>query len=1150
MEGALLVYLIVALIVLVAALIAFGLAALLHLHGIAYLAFVVVVVLIGIGVAAAILILHRRSRKQAEIENEAPGEGAAEIGVMIDDANRRLRGSQKRVQSLDALPLVYVLGDAGSAKTSVVAQSGLDPELLAGNAAPGAEQTPTSLLNLWFARVAALVEIGPNLQAAKGLFQHLIVRTRPSAYRAAFGTGAAPRSVIVCTSAEQLLAGDGGQTALNSARATCSLLREISRILGTSVPVYVLVTKLDRVPSFAEYVRNLSEAEAKQALGGTLRRSAAPVGTYSEQTAQTVARLLDALTFNLASFRIEALNRESESAGAAGVYEFPREFGKLRKNLNAYLVELCKPGHLNANPYLRGVYFTGVRARVVEQVVRPGVTAPSAPIDTAATQVFRTPIAPEVQSAPGVVTSRRVPEWTFLARFFPEIVLGDKQAFSASTETTPARLFRRILYGSLAFFFALYSLLLIVSYSNNAALERRIADASRAIPAAGAGAVVTPGLSDLRALDDLRQVITELDGYQKDGAPLSYRFGLYRGDDLANRARTIYFDRFRPMLLNPAQANILDGLRGLPDSPGASSDYGLYAAAYNPLKAYLITTGNPEKSQAAFLVPILMRAWMGNRQPGADEQALARTQFEYYAAELLRKPPYSISPDAMIVERARAYLSHFLAVTRIYQGMLNEADKSNPAIDFIKQFADSAKAVIDRYVVRGAFTKSGYAFMQDAIRHPERYVQGEAWVLGAQSAEATASADLIGQISAQYSTDFLNEWMTFLNSASVVSCGSIKEAPDRLGQLGGASSPLLALIYTISSNTAVADDRVNTAFQPSHVLVDPNVTDRFLGPGNKDYIDSLLRISEQLTLVAQNPSASTDPAAFASVLQAAASAGTAAKQAADGFKVLGVDPKLRTDGKFLDLMQAPIQCVMHLAPSPGAAANGGGAKICDALRPVNTKFPFAAGAPAPANLSDVDAALTPDSGTLWAIYEATLKPYVVQQGSQYAQAPASPQRVNPRFTQFLTRAGHLSSELYPSGRKPASFSFSLRMLPGSGYSSATWVVDGQRVSAGQSGSFTWNGASAQRASLEVDSRELLSYQGTWAVFQLARTGTRISKSANGYRIEYPIDTSTTIAGHKVGAGGSSTVVFEISGPGADLLAGGATDLSCTSEVVK
>ena len=61
------------------------------------------------------------------------------------------------------------------------------------------------------------------------------------------------------------------------------------------------------------------------------------------------------------------LDRENDPANVTGVYEFPREFGKLRKNLNQYLVELCKPSQLSANPYLRGFYFTGIRARIVER---------------------------------------------------------------------------------------------------------------------------------------------------------------------------------------------------------------------------------------------------------------------------------------------------------------------------------------------------------------------------------------------------------------------------------------------------------------------------------------------------------------------------------------------------------------------------------------------------------------------------------------------------------------------------------------------------------------------------------------------------------------------------------------------------------------
>ena len=57
------------------------------------------------------------------------------------------------------------------------------------------------------------------------------------------------------------------------------------------------------------------------------------------------------------------------------------------------------------------------------------------------------------------------------------------------------------------------------------------------------------GLGELRALDDLRQTIAQLDDYQQNGAPWSYRWGLYQGNKLDAEARKVYFNRFRPMLL-------------------------------------------------------------------------------------------------------------------------------------------------------------------------------------------------------------------------------------------------------------------------------------------------------------------------------------------------------------------------------------------------------------------------------------------------------------------------------------------------------------------------------------------------------------------------------------------------------------------------
>ncbi len=371
-------------------------------------------------------------------------------------------------------------------------------------------------------------------------------------------------------------------------------------------------------------------------------------GVYADKMSRELASALDLLTYSLGEFRVEVLNRETEPQNSPGAYEFPREFGKLRRNINQYLVELCKPSQLSANPYLRGFFFTGLRAQILEQ----RVAAQAAPVINPAAELGATRMfsAQEFQAAnrPAAqqMVATRAPQWTFLPRLFPEMILGDRSALSATQQTAPARLFRRILFASLAFVFAAYTALLVVSYLNNAALEHNIESAAQALPAAGTATATAPGLADLQALDRLRQSLLQLEGYAQNGAPWTYRFGLYQGDKLTVPARRIYFDRFRVMMLNPTQANFTSYLRGLPVSPAPGADY---TAAYNPLKAYLITTSNPEKSQAQFLTPVFLQYWMGSNIRDLAQQQLARQQIDFYAGELLRQNPYSIAPDAAAV---------------------------------------------------------------------------------------------------------------------------------------------------------------------------------------------------------------------------------------------------------------------------------------------------------------------------------------------------------------------------------------------------------------------------------------------------------------------------------------------------------------------
>ena len=1144
-----LAYLLAIVVVLVAALLAFGVAALLHLHGTAAVLFITLIFVAGIAAAIVILVMHFRNKKQQELEVDpnAAG-GSSELDVLLNDANRKLRESQQGAKSLDSLPLIYVLGEAGSAKTTAVVRSGLDPELVAGVVPREGESAPTPVINLWFTRLAAIVEVGAAVRQSGSLLTKLIDRTRPKAYRSAFGTGAAARAAVVCVSAEQVIAADGGASLMGAARSTGAHLREISRLLGTPLPVYVIVTKLDRVPHFEEYVRNLSNDEVRQVIGSPLSKSEVSAGVYADQAAKTLATALDGLCYKLGEFRVEMLDRETEPRNAPGVYEFPREFGKLRKNLNQYLVELCRPSQLSANPYLRGFYFTGIRAQIVERMANaPAPVEERAPIDAGATQYLnislgrsQTPGRP----SQGTMVSTRVPQWSFLPRLFPEIILGDKSALSATQQTAPARLFRRILFGTLALLFAIYTVLLLVSFFNNLGLEHRIQNAAKALPVTSATASTVPSLSDLQNLDQLRQTILQLDDYNQNGAPLSYRFGLYQGDKLAARARHIYFDRFRPMLLNGTQANFVNYLRSLPDAPTNSSDFSAYLASYNPLKAYLITTSNPEKSQSAFLTPVFLQYWIGTRQVDADQQQLAQKQVDFYANELTRQPPYTISPDTMVVEHSRGYLSRFLGETSIYQAMLNDADKASPSIDFNKLFPGSGASVTDAHIVRGAFTKDGFAFMQNALQHPEKYANGEVWVLGNHGGQSLNIASVGKDLATQYTSDFIKEWHAFLIDARVVSCGNVHEAPARLNALSGPASPLLALFYTVSHNTAVADTQIKSTFQPTQALVDPNAKDRFIGGGNTGYINALLALGGAVDLAAQNPAAATDPTVFAPVVQAASAAGIAAQQAAQAFNV---DPQMHTEATVLALMQAPVQCAAKLAPSPGAAANGAGAKLCGALNPVLSKFPFNPNSSTPATLPEVNQVFAPDTGAIWSIYNTALKPYLIQQSGQYVAAPTAPQPLNPRFVQFFSHAAQASAKLYPPGSQNPTFSFTPRFLPSKGIETASLVVDGQKIANGSS--FTWNGANAHQATVVYDTSQGGEFQGTWSLFQLAKVG-QPTRSPGGVRLDFPI--VTTFAGQKVDPNAPNKVVsFELTGPGAELLLPGYfSGLTCVSQVVK
>ncbi len=592
-----------------------------------------VAVLLLIALLVVYLVQQKKKKKAAALAEggEPAGPGGDEISTLVKEAEGRLAAAKLEQGARVAnLPVYVLMGESGTAKTSVMMNSGLEAELLAGQVYQNNAVVPTRAANFWFARRSVFVEAGGALPGDSGKWHRLIRKLAPRG--SVVGKGEqAPRAAVVCYDCENFTRQGALEAAVAAARNLRARLGEISQTLGINLPVYVLFTKMDRLPFFTEFVRNLSNEEASQVVGATLPMTKARgEGVYADEESARLGGHFEWLFRSLANARPEFLSRETDASKLPACYEFPREFRKLRQTAVQFLVDLCRPSQLSTGPFLRGFYFTGVRPVIINEAAP---VAPSAQEQTpggygsasGATGIFSVGARasqPQYAAAAPVAGSRKVPQWVFLGQFFNHVLLADRAAMGASGSSTKTSFARRLLLIAAAVLCFVFITGFTVSFFKNRGLETQVRDAARGISSTESVGGDLASVDSLRKLDTLRQALGRLVQYRRDGAPWSYRWLLYVGNDLYPEARRVYFERFKQLLFGQTQAGMLAFLQNLPVTPGPD-----YAPTYDALKAYLITTSFHEKSTAGFLTPgpdevVAECARRGSRSPATGPEAV------------------------------------------------------------------------------------------------------------------------------------------------------------------------------------------------------------------------------------------------------------------------------------------------------------------------------------------------------------------------------------------------------------------------------------------------------------------------------------------------------------------------------------------------
>ncbi|MDE3164176.1 MAG: hypothetical protein KGN36_00065 [Acidobacteriota bacterium] len=1110
-------------------------------------------VVLLLGVAFGAFVGWLINKKLATVDGKKEG-GAAEGAELTDlddlmyEAEARLSEAElEKDAKLGTLPAILVIGETGSAKTHTMVNSGVEPELLTGQLYEANNILPTPAANVWFAKGTVFVEMAGKLLGDSENWKKLIKKLLPPKAAALLGTAEdAPRAVLVCVDAEGLLSPSPDALAV-TARKLRAQLGEISQMLGINLPVYVLFTRSDRLPFFAEYFSRLNEKEVNRILGVTL-----PIrgkrGVYAEEEGARLDQLFERLFRSLCHARPPFLSREKDSAQLAFMYEFPREFRKIKAPVARFLVELGRPSQLNVSPFLRGFYFSGVRPIVVNEMA----PAPAAPEQSSgrlgATSMFRAAGAGQGQR---VVGTRKVPQWLFLGHFFNDLLLADTAARGASASSVRASLPRRILLTAVSVLCLFYLTALTVSFFRNRGLERDVRAAAQGITAVDSGGMTVAPLDSLKRLDTLRQELETLNRYDREGAPWSYRWGLYVGHTLRPDVRRVYFSNFRQLLLAQTQQGIVDSLRSLPATPGP--DYG---PTYDSLKAYLITTSNHDKSTRTFLAPVLLNRWSANRNVDADRMNLAQKQFEFYSDELKEANPFSADNDAAAIGRARQYLNQFAAFERVYQAMLADAAKTGPSINFNRQFPGSAETVVDAYEVPAAFTKPGWNFMKASLKNPEKYFAGEAWVLGDQSSAASLDrTKLAQQLADRYYADFVKEWRGYVKSASVARYASLQDASKKLAVLTGNQSPLLALFWLASQNTAVDVPDVANALQPVQAVVPPSSVDRYIAAPNQGYMNAMVTLQASVDAVAQQPT--VNDAAAAPTLSNATAARVAAKQVAQTFRI---DPDGHVDTMSEKLLEDPITNVEALLRNLGPAElNGKGKGLCSVYRTVWGKYPFNAASNVQATVADVNGIFHRPDGALWKFYDENLQKLLPRQGNQYVAATAGGVTLTPGFVAFFNQAAAFSDFLYAGNTADPHMTYTLKPVPSEGIQTVGLRLDGQgfTYSGGDAAAkqFVWQAAGTHeaRATVKFGGGPELAWSnndGLWAVFQFFNKAETWRPAGSGNVLEWIIRIGKDPV--QLPSGKPLTVRFELDMGGAPQVfqKGFFPRMACVADVAK
>ncbi|MGI9036770.1 MAG: type VI secretion protein IcmF/TssM N-terminal domain-containing protein, partial [Pyrinomonadaceae bacterium] len=469
--------------------------------------------------------------------------------------------------------------------------------------------------------------------------------------------------MILAVSAEKILNSSESEIEQTAKILRARIDEAIART-KTRFPIYLVFTHADAIEGFRDSFSTSQREGQNLVWGATI-----PL----EQTANAHALFdgeYDLLQNSVLKRRLIRLSAPFAPVRQLKIFNFPLHFGTGRRKIGAFVSTLFRPNPFSESPFLRGFYLTAV------------------PVNRPAAQGER--------GAGATQTAQTVGQSYFTEKLFRDVVLRDKDLVA----TVQAQKVRPPIFGWLMTLLGAGLVLLLLAlaavslYQNKRMVDEATERGESVLTMVKADAGRNPldkkpdeARAEIDTTDNLRKTLTDLDNYDRHGAPLLMRFGLYSGNRLFHeKLLPTYFNAVEQRFKKPTVKKVEDDLRKFAAAPTvnlsqlegkdkekAEADLG---KNYDLLKAYLMLSGDyRDKAEATSLITTLAPYWKSESKIPNGSELVAQQQLEFYAKQVDRDEFPRIKLDAALVDAARKKLQAFPPVFRYYKRKVTEISK-------------------------------------------------------------------------------------------------------------------------------------------------------------------------------------------------------------------------------------------------------------------------------------------------------------------------------------------------------------------------------------------------------------------------------------------------------------------------------------------